>query len=206
MEPFGGMGFARADQFFRQLHARTPGHQRIAAHAREQVERNFREAHAGSVLSQHEVMGQRGFEAAAQRRAFDHRERDRAGVETARGGMHAIHAGPRIGPQGLALAGADGFGEEVEIAADVVDLRNQRARDPEVDGQAGVLGGARQVHDFVYQFMVKAWARLRPEHHPHDSTSLLVKRGNLLQIARCGEGVAVRMNELIHLLSSNRSR
>ncbi|KAG1377687.1 hypothetical protein G6F59_018154 [Rhizopus arrhizus] len=103
-------------------------------------------------------MGQGGLEAAAQRRALDHGQRD----------------GAR--PQGFALAGPDRLGEEVEVAAHVVDLGPARARHPEVDGQARILGGSRQGHDFVDEFVVKAGPGLRPEHHPHDTTSLLVKR------------------------------
>ncbi|MNV53945.1 hypothetical protein D3C71_1461110 [compost metagenome] len=120
--------------------------------------------------------------------------------------MHAVHASACIGPQRFALAVADGFGEEVQVAAHVVDLRHQRTGDPEVDGQARVLGGARQGHDFVDEFVVKARPRLCAQHHPHDSASLLIKGRDLLHVARGGEGVAVCMNELIHLLSSNRSR
>ena len=144
------------------------------------------------------MVRQRGLEAAAQRGALDHGQRDRAGVEAAAGGVHAIDAGARVGAQRLAPAAPDRFRKEVQVAAHVVDLRDQRARYPEVDGQPGVLGGAGQRHDLVYQFMVEAGPRLGPQHHPYDASSLLVVGGDLFQVASLGKRMAVRMHELIH--------
>ena len=52
----------RCRSVLRPVACRAPRHQRIAAHAGEEVEGHFGKAHAGIVLRQHEMVRQRGLE------------------------------------------------------------------------------------------------------------------------------------------------
>ncbi len=188
--PFRRMRFADADQFLRKAHARLARNQRVTAHAREQVERDLREAHARVVLREHEMVCQRRFEATAERRPFHHRNRDRARVEATRRGMHTIDARTGVGHQRFTLARTDRIGKEIEVAADVEHRRDQRTRHPEIDRQSGFACGARKPQDVVHEFNVEARPRLRTQHHPHDVAAFFVIGGNLGKIAGFEEGTA----------------
>ncbi|NYH16582.1 hypothetical protein GGD41_003810 [Paraburkholderia bryophila] len=137
-------------------------------------------------------------EAAAERGALHHRDRNRAGVEAARGRMHAIHTGTRVGHQRLALARADRLGEEIEIAADVVHGRNQRPGHPEIDLQSRLSRRLREAQNVMHQIEVETGTRLRSQHHPHDITAFLIVSGDLRQVAGFDERTAGVVAMQIH--------
>ena len=190
LEPLCGMRLAAPNQLLGQAHARLARHQRVTAHTGKQIERDLRKPHARIVLRQHEMVRQRRFKAAPQRAAFDHRNADRAGVETASRRMHAVDAGARVGHHRLALAVFDRVGEELQIAADVEHVRHQRAGDPEIEPQRRFLRRLRQRHDVFDQRLVEAGARRGAQQHPHDVPPLFIVGGQLRQIARFGKRAA----------------
>jgi len=107
--------------------------------------------------------------------------------------MHAVDAGARVSHERLALAGADSVGEEIQVAAHVVDVRDQRTRHPEVDWQPRLARRLGEPENVVDQIEVETGTRLRAQHHPHDIAAFFVIGRDLRQIAGFEERAAVVM-------------
>ncbi|MDR8893137.1 hypothetical protein FEP69_02488 [Burkholderia multivorans] len=181
--PLGRVCFAGRDQRFGEAAVRLARDERIAAHPRKEVERDFREAELHALLREHVVMRERGLEPAAERAAFDHRDRDRARAEAGVDLVHAVDARARVRHQQIAPAAADRVDEEAQIAADVEQLGHERAGDPEVESQARVARDAREMDDVGDELLVEARPRFGSEHHPHDVSAFLIKSGELREFA-----------------------
>ena len=105
-----------------ELRADALAEERVRAHAGEEIEQDFGEAHADALLGDDRLARQRRFEAAAERVALNERDRMRVAVEVGVEAVDAFDALTRVGEQVLAVARADQAAEQIKIAAEVENV------------------------------------------------------------------------------------
>lgn len=79
----GGVGGAAEDHALGGLGAEFAGEEAVGAHAGEEVEEDFGEAHFGLLFGDHEIGGEGGFEAAAEGVALEEGDADDFAIEAA---------------------------------------------------------------------------------------------------------------------------
>ncbi len=127
LELAGGIEIALEHDLLGQSWADPLAQEGIGAHAREQIEQHFRQAHQHTFLGDDGVAAQCGFEAAAQGIALDQGNAVRTCTEPGMEGMHAAHAALGIVEQSGAVTFADQPAEQLKVAAQVehVTVRGQ---------------------------------------------------------------------------------
>ena len=125
----GGIDLAAEDHLLRHRGADLAGEEAERAHAGEEAEQAFRQAELGAVLGDDEIVGQRAFEAAAERIALDEGDRDDRQVHLDRTLVLRLDAGLAVLLQHGPILVADQIGEDAQIAAEVEDARHARGHD-----------------------------------------------------------------------------
>ncbi len=128
----GGVGGAAEDHALGGLRAEFAGEQTVRAHAGEEVEEDFGEAHFRLLFGDHEVGGEGGFEAAAEGVALEEGDADDFAIEPADEVVEDADAGLGVVRQAVPIVVEGALAEEREVAAEVEDFGHGGGGDVEV--------------------------------------------------------------------------